>query len=107
MKCRKCALDEVWLTLTTEGTENLPGDVVDTPKKGGSESCEACKDVTIPAPGQPAPPSPTPPSKDTCVHGEHGPACDYDPKTAGTASDACLKLTNCKRCAHSGFCTHE
>jgi len=44
-------------------------------------------------------PAPTPGPAGQCVHGQRGPACTTDAQ--------CTKLTNCIRCAKTGFCTDE
>ena len=48
-----------------------------------------------PSPGK----APSPSSQGQCVKDEHGPPCTTDAQ--------CLKVTNCVRCASSGFCTEE
>lgn len=63
-----------------------------------------CSSSSPPAPGPaPTPPAPTPPapapapSNGTCMASVKGPKCSSD-------SD-CKSLTNCLRCAKSGYCT--
>lgn len=49
-------------------------------------------------PTPPTPPSPpSPPSGNKCVKGAHGPACSSDAD--------CTPITDCVRCASSGYCT--
>jgi len=56
---------------------------------------ECCPDYSTVC-GGPSPPTP-PATK--CVAGQHGPAC--------TSDSDCTKITDCVRCASSGFCTTQ
>ena len=55
--------------------------------------------ATAPAPAPRPPPPPPGPPATQCMPDRHGPPCKTDAD--------CIGKTNCRRCAHSGFCTEE
>jgi len=62
------------------------------------ENCCPDYDTVCKGPGPSPPTPPTPPSPgDKCVPGQHGPKCSADAD--------CTKITDCIRCASSGYCT--
>uniref|UniRef100_A0A7S1TQJ6 Uncharacterized protein n=2 Tax=Phaeomonas parva TaxID=124430 RepID=A0A7S1TQJ6_9STRA len=101
-QCAKnCELSEVWTKFAADPETLLPAAPMDHSDEDSCGKCDAVKITKFDGCDAPA---------DTCVAGQQGPTCAYDPATANTDADPCKAHQDCVRCAksdHGGthYCT--